>query len=151
MDNIEVFQSEDSQWRFRIKGNNGEIVASSESYSVESSAHRGARTLKRILEGDDGLNAISNERDRVISEEQYLPEQDIGRSDELIAAAQCYLAAAQGHFGMDHLKMIPSGWPWTREHWKPGTKARNLEKAGALIAAALSAHLSEEAEDGQKG
>lgn len=146
MNNVEVFQSEDDQWRFRIKGDNGEIVAASEGYVSETNASRGAKNLKRILDEDAGLNQITKERARVISEEQHHPEHDIGRSDELIAAARCYLAHAEGNMSTDHLRMLPKGWPWAREFWKPGTKQRDLEKAGALVAAALSAHMQEKEE-----
>lgn len=151
MDNVEVFQSEDNQWRFRIVGNNEKIVAASEGYASKANALRGAETLKRILDGDEGLNRISEERARVIEKEQYTPEQDIGRSKELIAAARCYLAHAEGNMAFDHLLMIPKGWPWARVFWKPGTKERDLEKAGALIAAALSATVKEAEENRDNG
>lgn len=37
------------EWRFRVKGANGEIVASSESYTTKADAERGAATLKRLM------------------------------------------------------------------------------------------------------
>lgn len=42
---------------------------------------------------------------------------------------------ARHYFGWDG---VPNGWPWPVESWKPSPEpARNLEKAGALIAAEI--------------
>lgn len=46
---IEIYQDRAGGHRFRVKGGNGEIVASSESYTRRSSALRGVRTLRDIL------------------------------------------------------------------------------------------------------
>lgn len=37
------------EWRFRVKGANGEIVVSSEGYTTKADAERGAATLKRLM------------------------------------------------------------------------------------------------------
>lgn len=42
-------QSKLSEWRFRVKGRNGEIVASSEGYTTKSAAIVGAGALKRLM------------------------------------------------------------------------------------------------------
>lgn len=41
----QVFQGRDGQWYFRIKSANGKIIAQSEGYTRERSAHRAARRL----------------------------------------------------------------------------------------------------------
>lgn len=46
---IELFEDAEDGWRFRIKGGNGEIVASSESYTRKHDAERGCRALCAIL------------------------------------------------------------------------------------------------------
>lgn len=46
--NVEILQSTDSQWYFVVKGNNGEIVATSEMYTTKASADRGARTVRSL-------------------------------------------------------------------------------------------------------
>lgn len=46
---IEYFQDISGHWRFRVKGRNGEIVASSEAYSSKSNAERGADALRRAI------------------------------------------------------------------------------------------------------
>lgn len=42
--------SSDGPWRFRVKGANGEVVASSEGYTTKADAERGAATLKRLMQ-----------------------------------------------------------------------------------------------------
>ena len=50
-DMIEVYQDGAGEWRFRIKGANGEIVATGEGYSDKSGACEGVRALARIMIG----------------------------------------------------------------------------------------------------
>lgn len=45
---IEIFQDEGGEWRFRVKANNGEIVAQSEGYEKKSGAVRGVAAIIRI-------------------------------------------------------------------------------------------------------
>ena len=45
----EIFRDERGEWRFRVKGNNHEIVATSEGYTRQADAERGLATLRRIL------------------------------------------------------------------------------------------------------
>lgn len=91
----------------------------------------------------DGIGLIQAERQRQIVEEGFSPLQD-DRYDrqEVIKAAQSYLMAAEyvEQFpDKDPAKMFPpSWWPWDRSWWKPSIDPiRNLEKAGALIAAEI--------------
>lgn len=90
-----------------------------------------------------GIERIGAERQRQIGVEGYDEHHDKGHAEELINAARCYALAAERNV---HDVPIPSaedmifavGWPWGKEHWKPSRDAiRNLEKAGALIAAAI--------------
>jgi uncharacterized protein YegP (UPF0339 family) len=46
---IEVFTDEAGQFRFRVKGGNGEIVAQSEGYTRANDAVRGVNTLGDII------------------------------------------------------------------------------------------------------
>ncbi len=43
---FEIYQS-GSQYRFRLKASNGEIVASGEAYETKSGAHEGCEAVKR--------------------------------------------------------------------------------------------------------
>lgn len=94
-----------------------------------------------------GADRIAAERQRQIDVEGYTPEHDAGHAAQLIGAANSYAAfanvtVAQGYtveealaFGGD---IIPPMWPWSSHFWKPtGEPIRDLEKAGALIAAAI--------------
>lgn len=47
---IEIFHDENGEWRYRVKGRNGEIVATSEGYTRPDDAERGAGDLHRILD-----------------------------------------------------------------------------------------------------
>lgn len=53
----------------------------------------------------------------------------------LIRAAIAYATDATRHQALR--KNVPMGWPWKVEDWHPGTKVRELVKAGALIAAEI--------------
>jgi len=46
---FEVYESKDGFYRFHLKGTNGEVVASSEGYSMRENANRGVDTVKRIV------------------------------------------------------------------------------------------------------
>lgn len=45
----ELFQDDDGQWRFRVKGRNGEKMATSEPYASEANAARGLEDLRAVL------------------------------------------------------------------------------------------------------
>jgi uncharacterized protein YegP (UPF0339 family) len=47
----ELFLDEQDQWRFRVKGRNGEILATSEGYTRKHDAERGLETLTLTLVG----------------------------------------------------------------------------------------------------
>jgi hypothetical protein len=98
---------------------------------------------------ESGIGLIATERKRQISEEGYRPEHDVGRAQDLMAAAECYLQI--GRYGIDawHLPdgtpTPPGGWPWSADYYRPSEdRTRNLEKAGALIAAAIDALKAED-------
>lgn len=100
---------------------------------------------------NSGLSKIALERYGQIHREGYAPDGDIGRSLELVKAAWCYIACAgsTAEFG-EGLSVDELGgqWPWAPEFYKPETPERALEKAGALIAAAIDA-LTEEKKNAQ--
>lgn len=50
----EIFQDEAGEWRFRVKGGNGEKVATSEGYTRSADAERGLEDLHRILDETRG-------------------------------------------------------------------------------------------------
>lgn len=89
-----------------------------------------------VIKGRDktmagGVGRIGAERRRQVEEEGWTPEHDDQHSGgELTMAAACYAMAFKG-------KPAPSHWPWEGTWWKPKSRMRNLEKAGALIAAEI--------------
>jgi|SRR5665213_3084850 len=90
-----------------------------------------------------GAEQIAAERQRQIDVEGYTSEHDAEyHRSELGIAALCYLVCALA--GSLHLEdnisalPAPNEWPWDDALWKPSTDPiRNLEKAGALIAAEI--------------
>jgi hypothetical protein len=99
----------------------------------------------RPYKGDFGLSVIAAERRRQIEAEQYTLEYDERHtSSELARAAICYvyagwiLAGGGGPRAVQTSAKIAVLWPFARAEFKPAEDApRNLEKAGALIAAEL--------------
>lgn len=93
---------------------------------------------------DSGALRIYEERERQIKEKGYTAEHDAEHAPiDFIDAARCYAFAATYTYGTG--KRVPKWvrdnaayWPWDEDAWKPSADpARNLEKAGALIAAAI--------------
>jgi hypothetical protein len=90
-----------------------------------------------------GVGLIQDERQRQLTEEEFLPSHDEQYTkQELIRAAQSYLMAAefieQFHKRRTANMIQPSWWPWDEKWWKPSSDPiRNLQKAGALIAAEI--------------
>ena len=82
-----------------------------------------------------GAERIAAERQRQIEVEGYDLEGDRLQGEALAAAAACYATPEKDR------DLFPALWPWDWEAWKPTDRIRDLEKAGALIAAAIDALL----------
>ena len=84
-----------------------------------------------------GIDAISNERNRQIIEEGWDLTHDLTHYPEhLELAAACY--ATPPEFRTCYSDGTPFIWPWDKSWWKPSeNRTRDLEKAGALMAAAI--------------
>jgi hypothetical protein len=83
-----------------------------------------------------GIELIAAERKRQIAEEGFAAEHDDqGSKGEFVKAAICYLYP--GDENITKWKRI--FWPWDDKWWKPtpGNRIRDLEKAGALVAAEI--------------
>lgn len=86
-----------------------------------------------------GIEAIAAERNRQIEKEGYDAEHDSEHTVfDLVSAAYCYANAARRTSLKYSIRTTPIAWPWEDDSWKPSDDTlRNLEKAGALIAAAI--------------
>lgn len=105
--------------------------------SIVSKARPAAPAPVLDVRREDGASRIAIVRARQITEEGHAPERDIGRVDELTRAAATY-ALPTPH-------LTDALWPWAEEDFKPsGIRLADLVKAGALIAAAIDAHLNGE-------
>lgn len=98
-----------------------------------------------------GAEMIVQERQRQIDTEGYDAAHDAGKGHALARAGVAYAIAGTGVAG--DLKADGeawSWWPWSWDAWKPDDDdlVRNLVKAGALIAAAIDAHLAAGQETG---
>lgn len=102
----------------------------------------------------DGASLIAAERARQIDEEGWTAGHDSEHADDsLIQAALSYampakdrgnkvvarLPRASGRWGHADTTEVPVWWPWAGVFWKPTPRdrARELVKAGALIAAEI--------------
>ena len=95
-----------------------------------------------------GIERITAERKRQIEQENWTAEHDDQYlNQELPMAAACYTMMAEiltRSDNEDRRQIIaeeatpPVKWPWDARWWKPSPDpVRNLEKAGALIAAEI--------------
>lgn len=96
----------------------------------------------------NGAERIDAERQRQVTAEEWSPEHDAQHArKELARAAACYLAIHE-HDAQLRWSTPPgfgfAQWPWDKKWWKPSDDPiRNLEKAGALIAAEIDRLLAE--------
>lgn len=87
----------------------------------------------------NGVKLIEQERNRQIVEEGYDYEHDKQESlEELLRAAVCYAK-------VNYEPIERFDWPysWDYKYFKPTNTLRNLQKAGALIAAAIDKYQNE--------
>lgn len=94
-----------------------------------------------------GVRAIAHERQRQIRQEGWTAEHDDQhKAGELAAAAMSYAMSASyqlhctAETGVCPAPMeLPEApfWPFSADWWKPRTPERDLERAGALVAAQI--------------
>ncbi len=86
-----------------------------------------------------GVIAIALEREREIMEEGWTAEHDDGHAPGEMALAGAAYAVSVSEPWLSTVAqgsgLTPVVWPWSPDWWKPSTAKRNLERAGALIAA----------------
>ena len=85
----------------------------------------------------EGARRIVRERDRQLAEEGWTAEHDAHwEHGEIARAAACYAWP---------IPATLKRWPWDWKWWKPSPhdRIRELEKAGALIAAEIDRLLAE--------
>lgn len=88
----------------------------------------GYKTFKELHGNPDGAMSIQLERERHTTVEGWTPEHDDKYNEsQLIDAANAYIS--------NNIIFWPHDWDG--KWFKPTTKIRNLEKAGALIAAEI--------------
>lgn len=112
---------------------------------------RALRLASRVLTRFPGIALIRSERARQVDHENHTPEADLGRAQELIAAAGCYLELAvcgsDGWYDQDRNPVPPGGWPWSQAAWNAtNDPVRALEIAGALTASAIDSLLTSAAQ-----
>lgn len=98
-------------------------------------ALRDADRMLEMLEGtSNGAAMIFEERTRQLFEEGWSAEHDDEHSHgELVLAAITYASSTLALWPVN----FEDVWPWDHKWWKPSDHIRNLEKAGALIAAEI--------------
>jgi hypothetical protein len=102
-----------------------------------------------------GVERIAAERKRQIEAEGWTAEHDDDWvHNELALAASCYVMPkehrkVEDDWGVSRRKYL---WPWDKKWWSPTPKnrIRELEKAGALIAAEIDRLLRLEEKNGRR-
>jgi hypothetical protein len=91
-----------------------------------------------------GAELIARERERQVQDEGFTADGDDRHAQsELLTAALCYVGMAGSQLqdedrGREAAHELQAEWPWAPNWWKPcDDPARNLVKAGALIAAEI--------------
>lgn len=94
------------------------------------------------------IQRIEAERVRQVTEEGFTADEDDLNNEpgDLATAAVAYTQHAIQLMGGPEMDNPPWDWPWDTEFWKPTDEVRDLEKAGALIAAELDRVLREKGE-----
>ena len=91
----------------------------------------------------DGAERIMRERLRQMSKDEEGEDFSAARDDAYIGEQLIYAATAYLH--ADDIPFVKIYWPWAWGSFKPVSKIRNLERAGALIAAEIDRLLRAEA------
>ena len=93
------------------------------------------KRLKTLLDQlGEGVLLIAMERQRQVVEEGWTPDHDDQhKHGEMCAAAAVYAFTPKQRFQV-HASQF---WPWDMAWFKPGNRIRELQKAGALIAAEI--------------
>lgn len=88
-----------------------------------------------------GAGRITTERHRQIEQEGWSKDHDDSYENEELALAAVQYALPARHRPLVRMNgtAIPVDWPWEDSSWKPTPedRIRELEKAGALIAAEI--------------
>jgi len=96
-----------------------------------------------------GAERIAKERERQMQVEGWTPEHDDEHTCGQLALAAMAYATPGNNYRTNHWPP-PGVWPWEKQWWKPTTdRIRNLEKAGALIAAEID-RLARESKTGKE-
>lgn len=92
-----------------------------------------------------GIQLIAEERQRQIEQEGFTPERDKQYKEGELSLAGAAYAVAEDVRGSYQDHVYPHWWPWDEKWWKPtpDNRIRELQKAGALIAAEIDRLLNQ--------
>lgn len=101
----------------------------------------------------NGIERIADERQRQIEKEGWSPDHDDEHvRGEMGKAAVCYAIHACAFHLQPGMDDFDAWWPWEYQWWKPSDDPiRDLEKAGALIAAEIDRRLRSQARASARG
>jgi len=127
----------DSRWVDYRQGGDSDVI---ELLDLLAAGAVPLAAAERSSKATDGAARIAAERQRQIAAEGYTPDHDdLYTNDELLQAATTYIGTARSpdDSGMQKRASTAGVWPWHARFFKPQNRARDLERAGGLIAAEL--------------
>jgi len=101
--------------------------------------HWALRIKRDSLGVTEGVLRIAEERGRQVIDEGWTSEHDDAHTPGVLAIAGATYALNSTSMALQGNP--PNLWPWAKSWWKPKTALRDLEKAGALIAAEIDRRL----------
>ncbi len=113
------------------------------SQQLRAEAERRVAEIGVLVAGEpkhlsDGASRIAAERRRQVDMEKWTPDHDAGHEPGILAKAGIRYAEEATVVMTGRAPWPRAVWPWAGEWWKPSADPiRNLEKAGALIAAEI--------------
>lgn len=142
MRTVRLLQSNDDAVFLLVRGDLPNLLDEVERLRALSTPEMREEAGEGAAEGE-GVGRIAAERRRQVEREGYSTEHDDTHDAGELAACAAGYAMPPDKREMRQMLLepgkvfVPKGWPFECCDWKPGDRIRELEKAGALVAAEI--------------